>query len=101
MDLRKAGDLFPRFHTTSKCKSALDSLFPFILQSKGEKKNLMVTVQKRGNAESLLLPAATCSLSAALSAYILSTSRVSVSVSFPFARAPEAGEAPSKPKVCF
>lgn len=65
--------------------------------SQRARKNLRVTVQKRGKVWSLLIPAATRSLSAALNAYV---SRVSASVSVLFATAPEA-EAPNKPKVCF
>ena len=69
--------------------------------SQRQRQNLRVTVQKRGHVWSLLLPASTCSLSAAHNACVLSMWRVSVSVSVLFATVPEVGEAPDKPKVCF
>lgn len=65
--------------------------------SRRGRKSLRVTVQKGGNAWNLLFPSAMLSISAALNAYVLSTS-ISFAVKCPV---PEAGEVPNKPKICF
>lgn len=92
---------FLPFYTTSKPTKlfALDSLIPFFSQR--GRKRLKVTVQKRGNAGSLLFPSAMLSLSADLHAYVLSILWISVSVSVLFPTSPEAGEALNEPKVWF
>lgn len=58
---------------------AMDSFIPFILPSKGEKKSKVGLLCKKGeNAWNFILPLAVLSLCAAFTAYLLSTSRISV-----------------------